>query len=316
MQVAISSIHPEELRLATQQPGSGVGAGISVAVLSQDESLLKFLSDVITADHTISISPGPESLAEQIIATNAGVALVDSSALAGDSAVFLASLRTQFPDLVLIAAGDTSQQSHLAGMITSGEIYRFLHKPVSEQRARLFVDAALRRYDELRASANKPETMVAPRTPTLGSAPGLPPKILAGLLLGTVLIAAAWFGLRKPASPEVAVTATAPVAADVRRALSPAAESRLQELLDQAEVAVGKAQPAEATRLLNQARALEANTMRAPRICRRSWASNVNVTRSCKRVRPRQTAIMVAPWPRWTALPPVIPARLTKPDVA
>jgi TonB family protein len=55
-------------------------------------------------------------------------------------------LKSQFPDLVLVVAGRHEDQGLLTAQITRGTVYRFLHKPVSEQRVRLFVTAAWRRH--------------------------------------------------------------------------------------------------------------------------------------------------------------------------
>ena len=52
-----------------------------------------------------------------------------------------------WPDLVLVVVGTAEEQSKVAGQITSGVVYRFLHRPVSAPRVRLFVDAALRRHE-------------------------------------------------------------------------------------------------------------------------------------------------------------------------
>ena len=61
---------------------------------------------------------------------------------------FCEQLRTQFPDLVLIVAGTTEDQTQLVKLITSGDIYRFLHKPVSPPRVRQFIEAGIRRHME------------------------------------------------------------------------------------------------------------------------------------------------------------------------
>ena len=43
--------------------------------------------------------------------------------------------------------GTAEEQSKVASQITSGVVYRFLHRPVSAPRVRLFVEAALRRHE-------------------------------------------------------------------------------------------------------------------------------------------------------------------------
>ena len=48
---------------------------------------------------------------------------------------------------MLIVVGTAEEQSKVASQITSGVVYRFLHRPVSAPRVRLFVEAALRRHE-------------------------------------------------------------------------------------------------------------------------------------------------------------------------
>ena len=65
----------------------------------------------------------------------------------GDLAALSERLRDTWPDLVLVVVGTAEEQSNVASQITSGVVYRFLHRPVSAPRVRLFVDAALRRHE-------------------------------------------------------------------------------------------------------------------------------------------------------------------------
>jgi DNA-binding response OmpR family regulator len=65
----------------------------------------------------------------------------------GDLAGLAERLRDTWSDLVLIVVGTAEEQSKVASQITSGVVYRFLHRPVSAPRVRLFVEAALRRHE-------------------------------------------------------------------------------------------------------------------------------------------------------------------------
>jgi TonB family protein len=149
-------------------PGAGVGAGIGLVVLSKDDGLIDTLERVVTADHAITLCISAEELAEQIVAGRGGVALVDAAASTESLPNLARRLRQQFPDLVLVVAGDARHQGELAAQIASGEVYRFLHKPVSEQRVRLFVEAAMRRHDEEHAVQAQPTRR--PAEPSVGTA--------------------------------------------------------------------------------------------------------------------------------------------------
>ena len=59
-------------------------------------------------------------------------------------------MKQQFPDLVIVVAGARDAETELARLISDGTVYRFIHKPMSPARARLFADAAVKRYEDQR----------------------------------------------------------------------------------------------------------------------------------------------------------------------
>ena len=114
----------------------------SLVVLTHDEELLQTLRAVAT-DHDISTVGAEADLAAHLLDDHAGVAVLDTAAVTSPIAQLCDRLKAQFPDLVLVVAGRVEDQALLAAQITRGTVYRFLHKPVSEQRVRLFVDRRL-----------------------------------------------------------------------------------------------------------------------------------------------------------------------------
>jgi TonB family protein len=128
-------------------------AGEGVVVLTRDEALIHTLRS-IGSEYNILTASTESELASHLLGDNAGVAILDASAVATPVDRISERLRAQFPELVLIVAGSVDDQSALATQITNGTVYRFLHKPVSEQRVRLFVDAAWRRHGEEHAGTD------------------------------------------------------------------------------------------------------------------------------------------------------------------
>jgi TonB family protein len=250
---------PDDVAASTRMPGAGVGAGIGLAVLSQDDLLLDTLEEVVTSDHAITICTGESELAEGVMSGRCGVALIDAAAVPGSLAELTSRLRQQFPDLVLVVAGGAEHQGQLAAQITSGEVYRFLHKPVSAQRVRLFVEAALRRHDEEHATVRRQGSglaggtgggAAAPRSgasaPT-GGRTSLPVPALAAI--GVLVVAGGvWFALRdsSPAPGSTAPGASvAPVAGAGPAGSGPAApaaplDAAVRALLDQGEKAYAR----------------------------------------------------------------------------
>ena len=257
------SISNHDVRVASRQPGGGVGAGIAVAVLSIDDSLISTLSEVVTADHSIAITPDSASLAEQIVAINAGVVLIDADAIADDIVDTLRRLRAQFPDLILVAAGNSAQQSRLANMVTDGSVYRFLHKPVSGQRVRQFIDASLRRYDEQRGAAAEvrraQEAVASSAVPKVR----IPTKLLlAGCAAIALLALVLWWTMGdSPARRAATVSASASTAA-AGNAAGTDQDRQMAALLDRAEKALQAGRVDEATLLLGSASRLQPDNAR------------------------------------------------------
>jgi TonB family protein len=149
----------------------------------------------------------PQSEFESLMFANAPervaiAAITQEGALAG----MAERLRNTWPDLVLVVVGTAEEQSKVAAQITSGVVYRFLHRPVSAPRVRLFVDAALRRHEvenvERTLEHIRPDfsRLEAPKKP---SDPGAR-AILPGIIGAVAVVAAAglWFALLPRSSTE------------------------------------------------------------------------------------------------------------------
>ena len=117
----------------------------NLVVLTHDAELLQTLRSV-AADHDISSVGAEADLAAHLLDGHAGVAVLDTAYVTTPIHQLCDRLKSQFPDLVLVVAGRHEDQGLLTAQITRGTVYRFLHKPVSEQRVRLFVNAAWRRH--------------------------------------------------------------------------------------------------------------------------------------------------------------------------
>jgi TonB family protein len=192
--------------IVSDLPRERVPTGESLVVLTRDNALVETLK-VLGSEHNIVTVDAESDLAGELVGKQMGVAIIDAAAAATAVERLTEKLKSQFPDLVLIVAGRLDDQSALAAQITSGTVYRFLHKPVSEQRVKLFVDAAWRRHGEELSGVADPmaSTGVIPddRAP-------LPRNVLligSAILLALVL-AGGWFMTRKPPPAPAAKTAS------------------------------------------------------------------------------------------------------------
>jgi protein TonB len=138
---------PELRQRARGERGGGERQRLALIALTSDESLLEALESVLANESRLHVVDRETELAVALMDPRIGVALLDADKLKSPLEELTQRLHNQFPDLILVVAGGTHQQAAIADQVASGTIYRFLHKPVSEQRVKLFVEAAMRRHE-------------------------------------------------------------------------------------------------------------------------------------------------------------------------
>jgi protein TonB len=257
-------------------PAGGARVAENLVLLAHDESLIEALASFVPGE-SLTIVSNDAALAHQLLSGHVGVVFIDAGAAhsPGAMAQLTRRLHNQLPDVVLVVAGDGATQNELASLVADGTIYRFVHKPVSPQRVKLFVDAAWRKREGSSASGVYPALSMSPLPPPPPAAParGLPwPAVVAGALV--VCAAAAGFlvrpnshtGFASPpqgAAPGVAQrppTASTPAVAPA--AAPPATAADLDRLATAAEQALLAGDLAEAARLTEGARAVDPEHVR------------------------------------------------------
>jgi TonB family protein len=206
-----------------------VPTGESLVVLTRDVALVETLK-VLGSEHTIVTVDVEADLAGELVGKQTGVAVIDAAAASSAVERLTEQLKAQFPDLVLIVAGKLDDQSALAAQITNGTVYRFLHKPVSEQRVKLFVDAAWRRHGEALSGVADPMSA----TGALPDGRASPPRntlLIGGAILSALVIAGGLYVTRKAATAPVAKAASTPEPAA-------ASDQQLESLLRRADAAL------------------------------------------------------------------------------
>lgn len=138
---------------------------VELVVFSIDEAFLQTLREAVGNARRIWHVPSADKVCDLLLAGQVGILVLDVQALAEDVGVFVAQIKRQFPDLVLVVAGSRETETLLANLISAGTVYRFIHKPMSPGRAKLFADAAVRKYVEQRKR-------VPPAPPRTGAGTG------------------------------------------------------------------------------------------------------------------------------------------------
>jgi TonB family protein len=124
-------------------------ASLAIVALSEDPLLLEALTLAAIDRAAVVTSPSADRFADQLVANAAAVALIDAAVAPAPLDAFIATVHRQFPQLLLLLAGPASLQNQFSAQIADGTVFRFAHKPVSAQRLKLFVDAALLRRQAL-----------------------------------------------------------------------------------------------------------------------------------------------------------------------
>jgi TonB family protein len=145
---------------------------VELVVLTNDEVFLQTMREAVGSARRLWHVPSADKVSDLLVAGEVGILVLDVQALNETSAVFVGQIKLQFPDLVIVVAGNREAEISLAGLISAGIVYRFIHKPMSPGRARLFADAAVKKYDERRSRS-------AAILPVKG-----PPRSNRGVLIG------------------------------------------------------------------------------------------------------------------------------------
>jgi TonB family protein len=210
---------------------------IELVVLTSDDTFLQTLREAVGGARRLWHVPSPDKVSDLLVAGEVGIVVLDMQTLRDNARVFVEQIKRQFPDLVLVAAGHRDDETSLAALISAGLVYRFIHKPMSPARAKLFAEAAIKKYEDQRRR----------HTETSGRGPA-PPARHAWLIAGTVAAllivgAIAWIAVRsndeeltppassestKPAAIESLMLARAGAALAANRLTEPAGDNALE----------------------------------------------------------------------------------------
>jgi len=170
---------------------------VELVVLTSDEIFLQTLREAVGGERRLWHVTSAGKVSDLLVAGEVGILVLDAQGESDTAAVFVAQIKRQFPDLVVLVAGNREAENSLAALISAGTVYRFIHKPVSPGRAKLFADAAVKRYDAQRQRA----AAAPPARPRVRSNRGW---LIGGLVGALALSAAAAWMLHRGSDQAVA----------------------------------------------------------------------------------------------------------------
>lgn len=180
--------------------------------MTHDPALIAALQELAAGGIPLDVVEDLRGLADLLMQHEAGVALLDAQALGVPADAAVDAVRNQFPEVLLMVAGQAAEQNMLASRIADQKVFRFVHKPASTQRLRLFMEAATQSGGRNAAGATPAHAGNAGTTPPSGGNSLLP--IFAGVAGVVVLAIGGWLLMRKdeapPAPPPVISAPAAP----------------------------------------------------------------------------------------------------------
>src|ERR1700682_5318776 len=111
---------------------------VELVVLTTDEAFLQTLREAVGGARRLWHVPSADKVSDLLVAGQVGILVLDVQTLHEAPRVFIGEIKRQFPDLVVGVAGNRGAEISLAGLISAGIVYRFIHKPMSPGRAKLF----------------------------------------------------------------------------------------------------------------------------------------------------------------------------------
>lgn len=149
-------------------PSAGISA--NVVVLAKDTALLDMLTQAVEGRRHVWRADDVVHAADLLLAAPYAVLMLDAALAGRRTAELVERVSAQFPDLPIIVSGRLDDEVGLGPLISNGAIFRFLHKPVSVERTRNFIEAAVRRLDETpvrRAAGDVVERLTQAHDPVL-----------------------------------------------------------------------------------------------------------------------------------------------------
>lgn len=129
---------------------------VELVVFTTDTVFMQTLREAVGGSRRLWHVPSADKVSDLLLAGQVGILVLDVQSHSDAAGTFVAQIKHQFPDLVVIVAGSREAETSLARLISDGTVYRFIHKPMSPGRAKLFADSAVKKFEEQRRYTRLP----------------------------------------------------------------------------------------------------------------------------------------------------------------
>src|SRR5882762_8796243 len=104
---------------------------VELVIFTTDDVFLQTLREAVGGSRRLWHVSSGDKVSDLLLAGQVGILVLDVQALHEAGSTFVSQIKRQFPDLVVVVAGNRDAETSLAGLISAGLVYRFIHKPMS-----------------------------------------------------------------------------------------------------------------------------------------------------------------------------------------
>ncbi|HEX7038074.1 MAG TPA: response regulator [Pseudomonadales bacterium] len=124
-------------------------AAIELMVLSNDGAFTTSLETALGMSYRLHAVPSVEQALNLLDKHPIGVVITDMAVNADEVQALTTQLKHTVPELVTIVASDHSDAHRLIDLINSGQVFRFLLKPIKPKQTAIWIDSAVSKHLEL-----------------------------------------------------------------------------------------------------------------------------------------------------------------------
>jgi TonB family protein len=203
---AFPNTRVEEAAAGLERRRPGASAPRVLIALTSDPALSRAVQELVGSGIEVGVVQTAQALIDELLQHASATALIDSATVDMPIEALVDTISGQFPDLRLLVAGHSTEQNLLATRIAKQSVFRFVHKPASAQRLKLFLDAVSRQSDAARlaAPAAQPPGRARPAVRTASAfGGGMNPRTLGiGIAVLVAIAIGLWLLLSGGGSPD------------------------------------------------------------------------------------------------------------------
>lgn len=124
-------------------------SSVELMVLSSDKDFTTALESALSATYRLHTVKGVDEAVDLLGQHPIGVVITDMAVNADEVQGLTTQLKHAVPELVAIVASDHSDAHRLIELINSGQVFRFLLKPIKPKQTSIWIDSAVGKHLEL-----------------------------------------------------------------------------------------------------------------------------------------------------------------------